>query len=115
MPLALRETNDAAVLSGFLRGLFEADGTVLESVPSLATSSASLAHEVRSLLLAFGLLTTTRTTRSGYGSTIQVIRLRNRDHAVRFNRAVGFLSTRKVGLLAADDSSQAGNRDRIEE
>ena len=113
VPLALRETYDAAVLGGFLRGLFEADGTVLESVPSLATSSESLAQEVRSLLLEFGLLTTTRTTRSGYGSTIQVIRLRNRDHAVRFNRAVGFLSNRKAGLLATSDSRQAGNRDRV--
>jgi len=113
VPLALRESNDPPVLAAFLRGLFEADGTALELVPSLSTSSAKFAQEIRSLLMAFGLLTTTRTTRSGYGSTICVIRLRNRDHAVRFNRCIGFMSTRKCALLAVENSPQAGNRDRI--
>lgn len=113
VPLALRESNDLVVLAAYLRGLFEADGTVLEHVPSLSTSSAKLAQEVRSLLMAFGLLTTTRPTRSGYGSTIHVIRLRNRDHAVRFKQSIGFMSARKTALLAVEDSPQSGNRDRI--
>jgi ribonucleoside-diphosphate reductase alpha chain len=113
VPLALRESNNPAVLAPFLRGLYEADGTVLECVPSLSTSSATFAQEIRSLLLAFGLLTTTRTTRSGYGSNIYVIRLRNRDHAVRFKQSIGFMSARKSSLLAVENSPQAGNRDRI--
>jgi ribonucleoside-diphosphate reductase alpha chain len=113
VPLALRETNNPEVLGAFLRGLFEADGTVQEQVPSFATSSPALADETRKLLLSFGLLTTTRTTRSGYGSTIQVVRLRNRDHAVRFRQLIGFMSARKAGLVACDESPQAGNRDRI--
>ena len=113
VPLALRESNYPGVLAAYLRGLFEADGTVLEHVPSLSTSSERLAQEVRSLLMAFGLLTTTRPTRSGYGSTIHVIRLRNRDHAVRFNQRIGFMSARKAASLAVENSPQAGNRDRI--
>ena len=33
------ESNDAAVYAAFLRGLFEADGTVLDGVPSFSTAS----------------------------------------------------------------------------
>jgi ribonucleoside-diphosphate reductase alpha chain len=113
VPLALRESNDPQILGAFLRGLFEADGTVQERVPSFSTSSPALADEARKLLLGFGLLTTTRTTRSGYGSTIHVVRLRNRDHAVGFRNLIGFMGARKAALVASDDSAQAGNRDRI--
>lgn len=56
--------------------------------------------------MAFGLLTTTRTTRSGYGSTVNVIRLRYRDHAVRFKQSIGFISARKSALLAVEDSGR---------
>src|SRR6202007_26794 len=65
VPSAILEANDPAVYGAFLRGLFEADGTVLEGVPSLSTAHESFAAEVRTLLLAMGLATTTREPVSG--------------------------------------------------
>src|SRR5271169_5574937 len=47
IPSAILEANDPAVYQAFVRGLFEADGTVLEGVPSFSTSSVSFAAEVR--------------------------------------------------------------------
>ena len=67
VPSAILETNDTAVYGAFLRGLFEADGTVLDGVPSLSTASETFAAEIRTLLLALGMATTTRETVSGLG------------------------------------------------
>ena len=54
--------------SAFLRGLFEADGTVAQGVPSLSTADESFAAEIRTLMLAMGLATTTRKTVSGWAA-----------------------------------------------
>lgn len=96
VPEAVLESNALPVYSAFVRGLFEADGTVLDSVPSFSTSSALFADEARRLLLRLGLVTTTRITTSGYGSTMHQVRMRNLDHAVLFGERVGFLSRRKT-------------------
>jgi len=112
VPSALLETNDAAVYAGFVRGLFEADGTVAHGVPSFSTASAEFAAEVRTVLLALGLATTTRSTGSGWGEGTFQVRLRNIDHALRFDEYVGFLGARNA-LVAELESPQAGNRDRI--
>jgi ribonucleoside-diphosphate reductase alpha chain len=113
VPSAVIEAKSKPIYSAFVRGLFEADGTVLDSVPSFSTSSEQFADEVRMLLLSLGLVTTTRVTTSGYGSTMYQVRLRNLDHAVRFNQNVGFLSHRKASLLETAQCRQPGNRDRI--
>src|SRR5262249_54084948 len=55
VPSAILETNDVVVYSAFLRGLFEADGSVAGGVPSLSTSTESFAGEIRTLLLALGM------------------------------------------------------------
>ena len=113
IPSAVLESNDAGVYGAFLRGLFEADGAVLAGVPSVTTASPSFATEVRSLMLVLGLATTTRETVSGWGGAIYQVRMRNIDHALRFDEFVGFISRRKNELVAELDSPQAGNRDRI--
>jgi len=113
IPSAVLETNSPSVYGAFVRGLFEADGTVLEGVPSFATSSKSFAAEVRTLLLTLGIATTTRTTQSGWGGDSLQVRMRNVDHALRYDEMVGFLSDRKNRLVAELESPQAGNRDRI--
>ncbi|MBD0324307.1 MAG: ribonucleoside-diphosphate reductase, partial [Aldersonia sp.] len=77
VPSAILETNDVSVYAAFLRGLFEADGTVLEGVPSVSTASESFAAEVRTLFLVLGMATTTRMTTGGFGSTMWQVRLRN--------------------------------------
>ena len=113
VPSALLETNDVNVYAAFIRGLFEADGTVLSGVPSVSTSSSSFAAEIRTLLLAVGLPTTTRETVSGFGGPIFQVRVRNLDHAAAYGEAIGFMSERKARLIDDVTASQSGNRDRI--
>ncbi len=113
VPTAIRETNDSALYASFLRGLFEADGTVLDGVPSLSTASETFADDVRTMLLAIGLPTTTRQTVSGWGGPQFQVRIRNLKHASAYADRVGFLGGRKQSLLDAAVSTQSGNRDRI--
>ena len=113
IPAAVLETNDPVVYAAFLRGLFEADGTVLDSVPSISTASAAFAAEVRTVLLALGLVTTTRETVGGRGGRISEVRLRNVDHAMAFEEIIGFLSERKNRPLPELEPAQGGNRDHV--
>jgi ribonucleoside-diphosphate reductase alpha chain len=113
IPSAVLEANDPAVYSAFLRGLFEADGTVLDGVPSVSTAHESFAGEIRTLLLAIGLATTTRTTVSGWGGPIRQIRLRNVDHALNFSDYVGFIGERKARLVAALELNASAKRDYV--
>ncbi|MEQ4303179.1 LAGLIDADG family homing endonuclease [Plantactinospora sp. B6F1] len=112
VPSAILETNDPAVYAAFLRGLFEADGTVAAGVPAVSTSTESFAAEVRTLLLTLGMATTTRRTTSGMGSDIWQVRLRNMEHALAFEEVVGFIGERKARLLVVEPT-QTGDRDRI--
>jgi len=113
IPSAILEANDPAVYGAFLRGLFEADGTVLEGVPSLSTADQSFAGEVRTALLALGLATTTRETTSGWGGPIFQVRLRNVDHALNFDEIVGFMSERKSKLMAFLEPSVSAKKDYV--
>ena len=101
------------VYGAFLRGLFEADGTVLDGVPSLSTAHESFAAEVRTLLLAIGLATTTRETVSGWGGAIFQVRLRNIDHALNFSEIVGFIGQRKDRLVAELEPGQSAKKDYV--
>ena len=113
IPSAILESNDLAVYSAFLRGLFEADGTVLEGVPSLSTAAESFAAEVRTLLLTLGLATTTRQTVSGWGGPIYQVRLRNVDHALNFSEHVDFIGERKSRLLATLEPDNSAKKDYV--
>ncbi len=113
VPAAVLESNDPAIYAAFLSGLFEADGTVAEGVASFSTASASFAAEVRTVLLALGMATTTRQTISGWGGDQFQVRLRNLDHALIFEEVVGFLSDRKNRLQPELEPAQRGNRDRV--
>src|SRR5579884_1006734 len=113
VPAALLEANDANVYAAFLRGLFEADGSVLSGVPSLSTASVGFADQVRTMLLALGLATTTRESTSGWGGPQVQLRLRNLVHARQFLHTVGFMGGRKNRLLDDTLPGDAGNRDRV--
>jgi ribonucleoside-diphosphate reductase alpha chain len=112
VPAAILESNDKDVYAAFLRGLFEADGTVLGGVPSVSTAKRSFAAEIQALLLTLGLPSTVRETVSGFGGASFQVRLRNNELAVMFGDIVGFLGDRKARLLETDPS-QPGNRDRV--
>ncbi|MFG1942561.1 adenosylcobalamin-dependent ribonucleoside-diphosphate reductase [Nonomuraea sp. NPDC048826] len=113
VPSAILETNDVAVYTAFLRGLFEADGTVTEGVPSVSTSAESFASEIRTLLLSLGLITTTRTTTSGSGGDVYQVRLRNVDHALMYDEVIGFLGERKARALAFAEPKRSAKRDYV--
>ena len=113
VPSAILEANDPAVYGAFLRGLFEADGTVLDGVPSLSTAHESFAAEVRTLLLTQGLATTTRQTVSGWGGPIFQVRLRNVDHAINFSELIGFIGQRKDRLVAELEPGQSAKKDYV--
>jgi ribonucleoside-diphosphate reductase alpha chain len=113
VPVNIRETNDSAVYAAFLRGVFEADGTVLEGVPSVSTSSELFAEDLRGLLLTLGMATTTRRTTSGWGGPVRQVRLRNVDHAMKFDEFVGFISERKAKLLACLEPAGSARDDLI--
>jgi len=113
IPSAILEANDRVVYSAFLRGLFEADGTVVQGVPSLSTAAESFAAEIRTLMLAMGLATTTRKTVSGWGGPVLQIRLRNVDHALSFSEYVGFIGERKACLVAALEPDASARKDYV--
>ncbi|HEY5882751.1 MAG TPA: LAGLIDADG family homing endonuclease, partial [Nakamurella sp.] len=114
VPTAVRETNDPAIYAAFLRGLFEADGTVLGGVPNVSTASETFADDIRALLLLLGVPTTTRQTVSGWGGPQFQVRIRNLSHARGFAARVGFLGGRKQALVDAAAATQSGIRDRIQ-
>ncbi|HLX52112.1 MAG TPA: vitamin B12-dependent ribonucleotide reductase [Streptosporangiaceae bacterium] len=113
IPSAILETNDPAVHSAFLRGLFEAAGTVLEGVPSVSTADESFAAEIRTLLLTVGLATTTRQTVSDCGGPTYQVRLRDVGHALEFGKRIGFIGERKARLLAFGEPVQSAEKDYV--
>src|SRR5579875_3343006 len=113
VPPAILQANDPAVYGAFLRGLFEADGTVVGGVPSFSTAHESFAAEVRTLLLTQGLATTTRQTAGGVGGPVFQVRLRNIDHAPDFSELVGFIGQRKDRLAAGPEPDAPANGDHV--
>ncbi len=113
IPSAVLETNDPVVYSAFLRGLFEADGTVLDGVPSLSTADQSFAGEIRTILLSLGLATTTRETQNGWGGPVFQVRLRNVDHALSFDESVGFIGARKSQLMVFLEPAVSAKKDYV--
>jgi ribonucleoside-diphosphate reductase alpha chain len=114
IPDAILRTNDPLIYCAFLRGLFEADGSVIGGVPSLTTASETFANEIRSLLLALGYPTKTKVDCSAWGQgTLYVLRLRNRAYNEAFLREIGFLGQRKSGAVVRDASKMPGKGDRV--
>jgi ribonucleoside-diphosphate reductase alpha chain len=113
IPAAILETNAESVYEAFIRGLFEADGTVLEGVPSVTTCTAEFADEIRTLLLVLGFATTTRTTPAGWGGDASVVRIRNIDHALNFAERIGFIGSRKNEFQAWEEAERSAERDRV--
>ncbi|MFT4958302.1 MAG: ribonucleotide reductase alpha subunit, partial [Halobacteriales archaeon] len=76
--------------ASFLRGLFEADGTVNERSIELYTHSEALAGQVQKLLLGLGIRSTVTEKRGGYRVTV-----RKNVSGKHFVERIGFLSERK--------------------
>ena len=114
IPDAVRHTNDRRTYAAFLRGLFEADGTVIQGAASWTTATESFFGEVKSLLLALGYPTSTKFDTSGWGqSRLYVLRLRNMSYNEPFRDEIGFMSSRKHEAIVVNPDAQAGRHDYI--
>jgi ribonucleoside-diphosphate reductase alpha chain len=116
IPDAVLHSNDRAVYAAFLRGLFEADGTVTVGYPHLATTSFGLADDVQALLLTLGFPTTRKvdTERTGWGTApLAVIRVLNASYNEQWRETIGFIGARKNDRIQLSDAQQAGRKDHI--
>jgi ribonucleoside-diphosphate reductase alpha chain len=114
IPLAVLYTNDRRCYAAFLRGLFEADGTVIQGNASWSTAHGEFSQQVRLLLLALGFPTTTKLDLSGWGqSTLYVLRVKNESYNEAFKSEIGFLSVRKNSAITISGHVQAGKRDYV--
>ncbi|MPZ70421.1 MAG: vitamin B12-dependent ribonucleotide reductase [Actinobacteria bacterium] len=114
LPGALLHSNDREVYGAFLRGLFEADGTVTNDYPCWSTTAIDFSHEVQSLLLALGFPTTRKFDQTGWSEAdLAVLRLINTGYNERFLAEIGFMSGRKNSAVAIKSSEQSARKDKI--
>jgi ribonucleoside-diphosphate reductase alpha chain len=114
IPDAILHTNDRRIYAAFLRGLYEADGTVTNGVPTWTTTSMHLSRDVQTIALALGYPTTRRLDTTGWGqSTCGVLRLLNVSYNANWAKEVGFIGARKQGAIQTGDHPQAGRKDPI--
>jgi ribonucleoside-diphosphate reductase alpha chain len=117
VPDAVLYSNDPAVYRAFVRGLFEADGSVNNGYASFTTVSERFSRDIQTLLLALGFVTTHKVDEPGHGhlgmNPIHVIRILNASSAGRFLAEIGFISERKRTALAPTEAQQAARYDLI--
>ncbi len=113
VPDAVLHSNDPEVYAAFVRGLFEADGTVTLGYPTWMSACQELTNDVQSLLLALGFVTTQRHGNSGWGTDLHELRVLNQSTAGRWLDEVGFISARKCNAVAGGHHPQAARHDHI--
>ena len=116
VPDAVLHSNDRGVYRAFLRGLFEADGTVTNGYPVWSTTSLDFSRDVQALLLAMGYPTTRKvdTVRTGWGKApLAALRLLNLSANSRWSHEVGFMGDRKNAKVEATEATQASRYDHI--
>ena len=102
IPLAILYSNDRKIYSAFLRGLFEADGTVWKDskTPAFCTHDKDFHDQVKYLLLALGYPTKSKIGVSGWGrNNLYILYIKNRDYAKKFREEIGFIGERKNKLI----------------
>ncbi|HYN35369.1 MAG TPA: LAGLIDADG family homing endonuclease, partial [Actinomycetota bacterium] len=115
IPNAVLYSNDRNVYAAFVRGLYEADGTVAKAgYPGWSTTSIEFSHDVQGLLLALGYPTTRKFDVTGYGqSQLAVLRLLNLSYVARWLNEIGFMSGRKNAAMQITTSQQSARYDKI--
>ncbi|MGH9269631.1 MAG: LAGLIDADG family homing endonuclease, partial [Acidimicrobiales bacterium] len=116
VPDAVLHANDPEVYGAFLRGLYEADGTVTSGCPTVSTTSLDLANDLQVLLLALGVPTTRKVERrrTGWGQApIAVVRALNTSGTERWLDTVGFMGQRKQVATARSSIAQAARHDHV--
>jgi ribonucleoside-diphosphate reductase alpha chain len=86
-------------VAAFLRGLFEADGSVHRGTITLVSTSAVLIQQVQTALLGLGIVATIREMPKQHGRygerSLHELRILNRREGEKFVREIGFISQRK--------------------
>ncbi|MFN2527426.1 MAG: LAGLIDADG family homing endonuclease [Candidatus Baltobacteraceae bacterium] len=114
VPDAVLATNDSVCYGAFVRGLYEADGTVTNAVPTWTTVSRPFSEEVKTLLLALGVPTTTKQDLSGSGqSTTHCTRVLNISYTQKFMEVAGFMSSRKRAKVRHNEEWQGRKSDHV--
>jgi ribonucleoside-diphosphate reductase alpha chain len=116
IPDAVLYANDRETYAAFLRGLFEADGTVTMGYPVWSSTSIDMSHDVQSLMLALGFPTTRKvdTIRTGWGKApLAVLRLLNLSANQRWREEIGFISDRKNQSVRRSVATQSARHDHI--
>ncbi len=117
VPDAVLHANDPGVYAAFVRGLFEADGTVSSGYVSFTTVSEQFSRDVQAVLLALGFVTTRKVDQPGNGSwgssPRYILRLLNQATAEPFGKLVGFISQRKSDMVGPSEHPQAARYDHI--
>ena len=106
-----------SVISEFLKGLFEADGTVsLESSNmSLTTKNHTLAKQIQYLLLGFGILSkVSKSYNKSYKKHYYIVRL-NREATDLYYKYIGFISEHKKNKLSQIVEKKHTNRFVLED
>jgi ribonucleoside-diphosphate reductase alpha chain len=114
IPDAVLHSNDREVYGAFIRGLFEADGTVTSGYPHWSTTSLEFSHDVQTLLLALGYPTTRKIDRTGWGdSDLAVLRLLKASYNGPWRDEIGFMSGRKNAAIETPVGEQSARHDKI--
>lgn len=114
IPDAVLASNDAQIYAAFVRGLFEADGTVTNGVPCWSSTHREFSEEVKTLLLTLGLPTNTNHDISGWGqSKMYILRLRNSSYCVTFKKLIGFMGERKLIAIETPQGEQSALYDYV--
>ncbi len=114
VPAAVLYSNDRNVYAGFLRGLFEADGTFTVGIPTWGTTSLEFSNDVQAVLLALGYPTTRKFDNPGWGSApVASLRLLNTSYHTAWLEEVGFIGARKQAKIVRSENRQAARQDHI--
>jgi ribonucleoside-diphosphate reductase alpha chain len=114
VPDTVLHSNDPEVYAAFLRGLYEADGTVTTYYPHWATTDFDFSHDVQTLLLALGFPTTRKVDITGWGqSELAVLRLMNKSYNAPWLARIGFMGDRKNAAVRTSWTRQASRGDYV--
>ncbi len=114
IPDSILATNDPTIYGAFVRGVFEADGTVTNGAACWSTVNRTFSEDVKSVMLALGVPTSTKVDTTGWGqSDLFVLRVRNAAYAATFSERIGFIGARKRDAVKPCDTWQGTKGDRV--
>ncbi|PJF39245.1 MAG: hypothetical protein CUN54_09135, partial [Phototrophicales bacterium] len=115
IPTKVLQAGREAVIA-FLRGLFEADGSISRGTVTLVSTSRQIIQQTQIALLGLGIVATTRTmpdSEERFGTRPRYeLRILNRRETAKFVEIIGFISERKRAK-AQDLGSMSDRGDSI--